>query len=156
RISLPGNGLINMEKPVPFMVVYRIPPSGKDGFTSRLGKTESSYIYIEDSTENNEIVRSVAEALSDMFKGFLLLEVWLSEKTIAPPFTIHVSQKSGSEVAEKLLEELGKIVILGNPLKTEISTGKDVVAPTYYKHFIIANDASIKLLKNYWNDSEKL
>ena len=142
RISLPGNGLINMEKPVPFMVVYRIPPSGKDGFTSRLGKTESSYIYIEDSTENNEIVRSVAEALSDMFKGFLLLEVWLSEKTIAPPFTIHVSQKSGSEVAEKLLEELGKIVILGNPLKTEISTGKDVVAPPYYKPFISDKDAS--------------
>ena len=142
RISLPGKGLINMEKPVPFMVVYRIPPSGKDGFTSRLGKTESSYIYIEDSAENNEIVRCVAEVLSDMFKGFLLLEVWLSEKTIAPPFTIHVSQKSGSEVAEKLLEELGKIVILGNPLKTEISTGKDVVAPPYYKPFINDKDAS--------------
>lgn len=142
RITLPGNGLINMEKPVPFMVVYRIPPSGKDGFTSRLGKTESSYIYVEDSPENTEIVRSVAEALSDMFKGFLLLEVWLSEKTIAPPFTIHVSQKSGSEVAEKLYDELGKIVILGNPLKTEISTGKDVVAPPYYKPFINDKDAS--------------
>jgi len=142
RINLPGNGLINMEKPVPFMVVYRIPPSGKDGFTSRLGKTESSYIYIEDSPENNEIVRSVAEALSDMFKGFLLLEVWLSEKTFAPPFTIHVSQKSGSEVVEKLFDELGKIIILGNPLKTEISTGKEVVAPPYYKPFINDKDAS--------------
>jgi uncharacterized protein (TIGR02421 family) len=142
RITLPGNGLINMEKPVPFMVVYRIPPSGKDGFTSRLGKTESSYIYVEDSPENTEIVRNVAEALSDMFKGFLLLEVWLSDKTIAPPFTVHVSQKSGSEVAEKLYDELGKIVILGNPLKTEISTGKDVVAPPYYKPFINDKDAS--------------
>lgn len=142
RINIPGNGLVHMEKPVPFMVVYRIPPSGKDGFTSKLGKTESSYLYAEDCPECNEIVKSIAENLADKFKGFLLLEVWLSEKEIVAPFTVHVSQKSGSEVAEKLKEELNKIVILGNPMKTELNKGKDVVAPPYYKPLINDTDAN--------------
>jgi len=149
RINIPGNGLINMEKPVPFMVVYRIPPNGKDGFTSRLGKTESSYLYAEDSAENSEIIKNVAEHLSDQFKGFLLLEVWLSEKESASPFTVHVSQKSGLKVAEKLKDELGKINVLGNLMQTDLNKGKDVVAPPYYKPLINdkeANKSAITLI----------
>src|SRR5690606_28627042 len=142
HINIPGNGLVNMEKPVPFMVVYRIPPDGKDGFTSKLGKTESSYLYAEDSTECSDLVKSVAQHLSDKFKGFLLLEVWLSEKEITPPFTIHVSQKSGLEVANKLKDELGKINIFGNPMQTELNKGKDVVAPPYYKPLISSEEAN--------------
>lgn len=142
RINIPGNGLINMEKPVPFMVVYRIPPNGKDGFTSRLGKTESSYLYAEDCPECSEIVKSIATYLSDQFKGFLLFEVWLSEKKEAIPFTVHVSQKSGLEVAQKLKDELNKINILGNYMRTEINKGKDVVAPPYYKPLISDIDAN--------------
>lgn len=142
RINIPGNGLIHMEKPVPFMVIYRIPPNGKDGFTSKLGKTESSYLYAEDSPECSELVKNVAQHLSDKFKGFLLLEVWLSEKEITPPFTIHVSQKSGLEVANKLKEELSKINLFGHPMQTELNKGKDVVAPPYYKPLISSEDAN--------------
>lgn len=142
RVALPAKGLINMERPVPFMVVYRIPPSGKDGFTSRLGKTESSYLHAQDGAETTEIVRSVANKLADRFKGFLLLEVWLAEEEQAAPFTIHVGQKSGIEVAEKLKSELSKIKILGNFLKAEINKGKNVVAPDYYKPLIDAKEAN--------------
>src|SRR5690606_21881447 len=149
RINIPGNGLVNMEKPVPFMVVYRIPPSGKDAFTSKLGKTESSYLYSEDCPECVDIIKAIANELSDRFKGFLLLEVWLSEKEIVTPFTVHVSQKSGLEVAEKLKEELKKITILGNPLNAEVNKGKNVVAPPYYKPLINdaeANKSSVTLI----------
>lgn len=142
RVTLPSNGLINMEKPVPFMVVYRVPPSGKDGFTSRLGKTESSYLYAEDSAGTTEIIKSVANELADQFKGFLLLEVWLAEEANAAPFTIHVGQKSGIEVAEKLESELSKINILGNFLRAEINKGKNVVSPHYYEPLIEANEAT--------------
>lgn len=142
RIDIPGNGLIHMEKPVPFMVVYRIPPDGKDGFTSKLGKTESSYMYAEDSAGCSLLVQNIAKHLSDQFKGFLLLEVWLSEKEITPPFTIHVSQKSGLDVANKLKEELGKINILGQVMQTELNKGKDVVAPPYYKPLLTSTEAN--------------
>ena len=142
RVALPAKGLINMERPVPFMVVYRIPPNGKDGFTSRLGKTESSYLHAQDSSETTEIIKSVANELADRFKGFLLLEVWLAEEDSASPFTIHVGQKSGVEVAEKLKTELSKINILGDFLKAEINKGKNVVAPHYYKPLIDAKEAN--------------
>lgn len=142
RVTLPAKGLFNMERPVPFMVVYRIPPSGKDGFTSRLGKTESSYLHAQDSSQTTEIIESVANELADRFKGFLLLEVWLAEKDNPSPFTIHVGQKSGLEVAEKLKTELSKINILGNFLKAEINKGKNVVTPDYYKPLIDAKEAN--------------
>src|SRR5690606_36667969 len=142
RINIPGNGLMNMEKPVPFIVVYRIPPNGKDGFTSKLGKTESSYVYAEDNPEFNEIIKSVAEHLSDKFKGFLILEVWLSEKEEALPFTVHVGQKAGLEIAEKLKEELEKINVLGNNMQTAINKGKDVVTPPYYKPLVSDKEAT--------------
>src|SRR5690606_10074380 len=122
--------------------VYRIPPNGKDAFTSRLGRTESSYLYAEDGPECNDIIKTIAEELADRFKGFLLLEVWLTEKEIVNPFTVHVSQKSGLEIAKKLTDELNKINILGNPLKTDLNKGKDVAFPPYYKPLITDQDAN--------------
>src|SRR3546814_11196569 len=83
RINLPCQGIIKMEKPVPFLVFYRIPLDGKDGFTSKLGKTESSYLFAEDTTDCNlgDLVRPLADLLEVKFNGFLLYEVWLSERT---------------------------------------------------------------------------
>ncbi len=144
RINLPCNGIIKMEKPVPFMVLYRIPPNGKDGFTSKLGKTESSYLFAEDTPDCNlgNLVHHLADYLADKFKGFLLLEVWLSERPEARPFTVHVSQKSGQEVAKKLHVELDKISIHGQSMGAEFNQGKSVVSPPYYNPIIDINKAN--------------
>jgi len=151
RINLPCKGVIRMEKPVPFLVLYRIPPNGKDGFTSKLGKTESSYLFAEDTSDCNlgDLVHTIADMLADKFKGFLVLEVWLSERVDAHPFTVHVSQKSGQEVAKKLHAELDKISIHGQSMGAELNQGKAVVSPPYYKPVIDikeANKSSITLI----------
>src|SRR5690606_36069311 len=96
HINLPDGGLFKMEKPVPFLVLYRIPPYGKDSFTSKLGKTESAYLYAADLQDGNLqlLIQEVSNLLADKFKGFLLLEVWLTENITDNAFIVHVSQKT--------------------------------------------------------------
>ncbi len=151
HINLPQGGLFKMEKPVPFLVLYRIPLDGKDSFTSKLGKTESAYLYAADLQDGNLqlLIKSIANLLADKFKGFLLLEVWLTEKITDNAFIVHVSQKSGLEVAEKLTTELGKISVQGVLMKAEINKGKSVVTPSHYQpitDIIEANKSGITLI----------
>lgn len=112
HISLPGNGILKIEKPVPFLLVYRL-TGGKDYFPGRLGKTESAYLIAEDSPDGllREIVQLVTRVFFDKFKGFLLVEAWQIPLAYRSPFTIYISQKSAVATARKLDTELGKIPV---------------------------------------------
>lgn len=131
HMQLPGKGVLKIEKPVPFLVLYRIPADGKNKLTSKLGKTESSYLYAEDWSDAYliEVVHVLANALADKFKGFLLFEFWHTFAQTDEVFTIHLSQKSGKEVANKLNEEFLKIKIDGLDITSKINYGKRAVTP---------------------------
>src|SRR5699024_6803932 len=111
RMDLPCGGVLHVDRPVPYLLVYRVPPNGGDEFTSTLGKTESAYLVAPDSSDcpTTAIVREIAGAMADQFGGFMLLEVWLSERADAPTFTVRIGQKSALPVAEKLQSELQDI-----------------------------------------------
>lgn len=131
------DGELNINKSIPFLVVYRVPPNGKDEFTEQLGKTESSYISGTD--ENHEICATtiaLADVLSDKFKGFLILEIWMSPEVDGLPFTIYVSQKSAKETAVKLAEELNNIPLENEIDNAEIKTTKTLASPPYYSKMI--------------------
>lgn len=135
NMALPGGGKLRMDRPVPFLLVYRIPPDNKDEFTSTLGKTESSYLMASD-TENfplSPMIAQIAHKLSDKFGGFMLLEVWLSEREEAASFTIHVNQKSALPVASKLLKEFRSIKAGQEELTVELKKKKQVPSPPYYR-----------------------
>lgn len=144
HINLPGGGLFKMEKPVPFLVLYRVPPDGNDGFTSKLGKTESAYLHAADMPDGNLrlLIKEVATHLTEKFKGFLLLEVWLAAKITNYGFTVNVSQKSGQEVAEKLKTELEKVTIQGVQIRVKVNKGKSVFTPPYYQPITNIKDAN--------------
>lgn len=129
--TLPGKGVLKMEKPVPFLVLYRIPPDGKNDLTSKLGKTESSYLFVKDISDESfiEIIHAVSNALADKFKSFLLFEFWLTEASEEESFTIHISQKSAQDAAIVLNQELEKIHIDGFSITSQINHGKSVVTP---------------------------
>ncbi|MCH5599358.1 tyrosine/phenylalanine carboxypeptidase domain-containing protein [Niabella ginsengisoli] len=112
HISLPGNGILKIEKAVPFLLVYRL-RGGKDYFANRLGKTESSYLVIEEDNEGLlvKIVESISNLFADKFKGFLVVETWLAPQPYQSPFTIYINQKSAIDTARKLDAELNKIPI---------------------------------------------
>jgi len=162
-ISLVKPGMeLRIDKLLPFLVVYRIPPEEEDGFTARLGKTESAYILGSD--EGNEISETtieIANFLTNKFKGFLVLEIWMSQDPDSLPFTIHVSQKSAKETAIKLEEELNITNLEGSAQNAEIKTSKTLASPVYYEPMMSiekANKSAITFIgleiKQVYLDSE--
>src|SRR5690606_22694716 len=126
--KLPDGGVLKMEQPVPFMMVYRIPKDGKDHFTSRLGKTESAYLIVQEKEFAlvADLIHVVGTYLSDKFNGFLFIEVWLAQKKEIAPFTIYYNQKTAEEVAEKLADELNSIIIRGYSETAQLHPGSTV------------------------------
>jgi len=112
HISLPGKGILKIEKPVPFLLIYRLAGS-KDYFANRLCKTESAYLIAEDSADGllRPIIQLVSSIFFEKFKGFLLVETWQSLQAYRSPFTIHISQKSAVATGRKLDTELNKIPV---------------------------------------------
>jgi len=142
--GLPGDGELHIDRPVPYLLVYRVPPDGEDAFTSALGKTEAAYLVAPDSgaCPVSRIVKSVAGAMADRFGGFLLLEVWLSNRSDAPPFSIHLSQKSALPIAEKLQDELQRLPIIRSINgHVELQKRKQMPAPPYYTPFFGVEEA---------------
>ncbi|MFC3199718.1 flavohemoglobin expression-modulating QEGLA motif protein [Parapedobacter deserti] len=143
--DLPYGGKLHMERPVPYLLVYRVPPHGEDSFTSTLGKTESAYLVAPDTEECpvTPIIRAIASTMADKFGGFLLLEVWLSDRVDSPPFTIHLSQKSALAVAEKLQTELQQIKLVHQTRAIEVGLdkGKKMPSPPYHHELFNAEEA---------------
>ncbi len=144
RMALPCGGELHIDRPMPFLLVYRVPPNGEDAFTSTLGKTESAYLVAPDSAEcpTAQVVREIAAMMADRFGGFMLLEVWLSEQAGSPTFTIHLGQKSALAVAEKLQQELQEMHLPQLPgIHVALTKGKKLPAPPYYGQLFNAEEA---------------
>jgi uncharacterized protein (TIGR02421 family) len=78
-VSLTGVGKLHVERPVPFLCVYREPPSHSDMGTASLVRSEASYLVVR-SDADPQVVRSVVstvvEALFGAFGALLVVEVW--------------------------------------------------------------------------------
>lgn len=135
HVALENRGELRIDKPVPFLLVYRIPDGQKDNFTSTLGKTESSYLMASDTEDFpvRSLIHTITTTLSDRFNGFLLLEVWLSERADPASFTIHLSQKGALPIADKMREELGGIQVGHEKLDAELQKGKDMPCPPRFE-----------------------
>jgi len=85
RHKLPGRGRLYIERPLPFLCVYRTRPNGRDRYTRKLLMGEASFLIASgDHTYHDalrKIVVEVAARLSKRFGAFLLLEIWTSLRT---------------------------------------------------------------------------
>jgi len=131
RFSLPCKGLLKIDRRVPFLIIYRTPTKGKDLFTYNLARTESSYLIApdEEACEIRPIINLVSSYLADKFGGFLLVEVWLSEKLDQQSFTVHLNQKGALSMASKLTEELNSLRIGNQFITAKLDKQKTAVAP---------------------------
>lgn len=144
RISLPCKGILKIDKPVPFLIVYRIPPNGKDSVTYSLGRTESSYLIAPDNDESEigPIIKLVSENLADHFGGFMLVEVWLSKAIDTHAFNIHLNQKGALSMANKLTDELNNLRIGNIAISASLDKQKTAVAPPHYPPLIDKREAN--------------
>lgn len=83
--SLPGGGRLYIERPQPFLCLYRRPGSGNDSGTEELLTTQASYLIIREDELSPGELRSLLElilaTLVSRFEHVLLLEIWTSEAT---------------------------------------------------------------------------
>lgn len=141
RISLPKSGMLNIDRPVPFLLVYRFPPDGKDYFTYELGKTESSYIMAHDDKDSllQPVLKTLIQEMSESFGAFLLLEVWVADHTKTSDFTILINHRSAEPVAEILKNELS-ISIGRSHISTEVEM-TEAIAPPYHTPLLARQEA---------------
>lgn len=89
RRTLPDGGRLNVDRQLPFLVVYRPPPDRPDAGTRDFVRSEASYLIAPSSRRTASAVRrlgtSVIETLSPIFGGFLVIEVWAGPEGAARP-----------------------------------------------------------------------
>ncbi len=110
---VPGLAELHIDRPLPFLCVYRRPVDRDDPGTERLVSAEASYLKASGdaalASELAAFVADVVEALTPQFDGFMLLEIWsgppvrdagdavvciVEERGRAPRSTIHHLQEA--------------------------------------------------------------
>jgi uncharacterized protein (TIGR02421 family) len=83
RRTLPGWGRLAIDRPLPFLCVYRRPKKSEDEATFRLVTSEASYLVCSADKRQREgvarIAGVVAETMAEKFGSFLMLELWTGD-----------------------------------------------------------------------------
>lgn len=78
RLSIGGR--LYIDRPLPFLCLYRQPAERRDEITDRLITTQASYLIASSDAAHHEhlseLVNAIAGAMSARFGSFLLLEIW--------------------------------------------------------------------------------
>ncbi|CAN5782324.1 flavohemoglobin expression-modulating QEGLA motif protein [soil metagenome] len=86
RRRLPGGGRIHLDRPLPFLAVYRIPSGGGDAETQGLVTAEPAYLIASGDPDHQpevaELVLALAATLRTVFGAFLVVEVWSAREGI--------------------------------------------------------------------------
>ncbi len=80
RLDLPGGGVLNLERPLPYLFIHRALPDSVDAVTPRLLRGEASYLLWTEGAEGDDelrrLLRGLVRAGSEKFGAILLLELW--------------------------------------------------------------------------------
>ncbi len=106
--SLPGGGMLHIEKDLPYLIVYR--RRENDAGTARMVMSEASYLIIGDTDFEayQDLLFQVSDKLASEFKSYLLFEIYTGEPG-SSCFTIKGPAKKLASTLELLQEELEKI-----------------------------------------------
>ncbi len=88
---LPGGGRLHIERPQPFLCLYRRPKERDDAGTDQLLTTQASYLIALEEEQApaklSTLLETVLETLSASFGGVLLLEIWAAAPSAPDPET---------------------------------------------------------------------
>lgn len=126
RRILPLEGLLNIDRGLPFLCVYRSPVKKTDQGTEELVKSEASFLTASGAprikTGLGNLVSAIVRTLAQEYQAFLLLEIWSSRERAAknngdsfiiqPDFRVIMSrERPPTTTAESLGDALKQIVI---------------------------------------------
>ncbi|NNE00487.1 MAG: DUF1704 domain-containing protein [Pirellulaceae bacterium] len=124
RQPLPGGGMLEMDRMLPFLCIYRRDPNRRDEGTAQLVRSEASFLSAPGSSPDRgglrTLVRRIAQTVSGQLGSFLLLEVWSGEDEL------HVDDTTGErQLPEPLFRIMprrphrpaGTVATLGHALK---------------------------------------
>lgn len=123
RRALPDGGVLQLERGLPFLLVYRRPPGVEDAGTARLLAGEASYLIASEADGDvGRLVGALAQAGSRAHGAFLVIEIWAAADPHTRRFTVHAPEGPAPETVEALAEAL--------PELDELAHGVDVVVRT--------------------------
>lgn len=93
--TLPENGLLHIDKLLPFICVYRY--SELDVYFSRIIKTQASYLIVSDDVDITHLLEAIRIIVSNKFETFLILEFWPEKDDKSNTF--HISCPKGKAPA---------------------------------------------------------
>lgn len=80
QLTLPDEGRLQVDRPLPFLCVYRVPDDREDAGTAELVTAEAAFLIAPGSDRHYDDVaklsRAIGETLYNRFGGFLFVEVW--------------------------------------------------------------------------------
>jgi uncharacterized protein (TIGR02421 family) len=149
RRSLPGGGVLNIDRLLPFLCVYRRNPQRLDGGTRTFVNGEAAYLNAPGDAPVRRglrrLVRRVAETASRQFDAFLIVEIWSSpdeqlglqavaangDPVLAhPKFHIHErSPNQPRESVDALKLSLQRIKLHGRQAEVDVSMQSHVHPP---------------------------
>lgn len=121
RRTLPGGGRLHIDRPLPFLCLYRRPPRRADEGTRRLVTTEAAYLIAPGGKRHREfvttLVRTIGRAMTEHYGAFLILEIWSVDAPddepgdiAGPAFRIVVRQGAARQkLVRRLRDELAKV-----------------------------------------------
>lgn len=86
RCELPFEGHINIDRKLPFLIVYRYPVRRNDPGTDRLVKGEASYLTASGQkrakSQLTNLIQQLVETARETFEAFLIIEIWSNPEKI--------------------------------------------------------------------------
>ena len=87
RVSLPLGGRLHIDRPLPFLCVYRQPPKYQDPGTEQLVIGEAAHLIAAGDKQLkpslSALVQAISQTMVEKFGAFLIIEVWAARQTRA-------------------------------------------------------------------------
>jgi uncharacterized protein (TIGR02421 family) len=83
RETLPLEGRLHIDRPLPFLCVYRQPPHRPDEGTEQLVKGEAAHLIVSGTPQLKSsvsaLIWALAKTLAEKFETFLVIEIWSAQ-----------------------------------------------------------------------------
>jgi uncharacterized protein (TIGR02421 family) len=130
RRTLVGGGRLHIDRPLPFLCVYRSPADGTDVGTADLVRTQASFLIVPAGyARSTALVEVVVEALSAACGACLLLELWSGSDAGIPTFRIRTANRDRHATTIDALADALRTMALPVAAEVEVVSASDA-APT--------------------------